>query len=72
VTIWRTCIAYRIPKSTNTHSEYIYSTVTLVAQTLLNVTCTYITCVVRSAYRVHLFILFYLFIYLFFGGSQNK
>jgi hypothetical protein len=42
MTIWRMCVAYWIPKATNTHSEYVilvaFLTATKVARTLLNVT----------------------------------
>jgi hypothetical protein len=40
MTIWCICIACRIPKATNTHSEYViindFSTATMVAQMRLN------------------------------------
>ena len=47
MTIWRTSILSWIPKATNTHSEYVifiaFSTATVVARTLLNVTL-YVHC----------------------------
>jgi len=40
MTMWRMCIAYWIPKTTNTHSEYVLlATATLVVQTHLGVIC---------------------------------
>jgi hypothetical protein len=42
ITIWRLHITYRMPKATDTHSEYViliaFSTATMVEQTRLNIT----------------------------------
>ena len=52
MSIWRLRIAYRIPKATNTHSEYVntycfFSTATVVTGTHLSVTL-YVHCLSRS------------------------